>query len=264
MMRRCMAETLGDASARAALAVIAAAIAVIAALDQAAAAEIRVAVAANFTEPAKEIGVMFEASTGDKAVLSFGSTGQLYAQITQGAPFDVFLAADQARPERAVSEGYAVAGSRITYATGKIVLFSMDKDAVHGGATLERPDIARVAICNPATAPYGAAAVETMKALGVYDKLKPRLVVGENIAQAYQFVATGNAEIGFVALSQVARDPGKGSRWIVPAKLYKPIAQDAVLLSDAAGKPAAKAFVAYLKSPQARAVIEKYGYGADE
>jgi molybdate transport system substrate-binding protein len=225
------------------------------------AAEVKVAVAANFTEAVKEIGALFEKSTGDKAVFSFGSTGQLYTQITQGAPFEVFLAADQKRPDNAVAEGYAVADSRFTYATGKIVLFSIDKQAVHGEATLKSASFTKLAICNPVTAPYGAASVEAMKALGVYDSLKPKLVVGENIAQAYQFVATGNAEIGFVALSQVARDPDKGSRWIVPANLYKPIAQDAVLLKRGADNPAAKAFIAFLKGKEAHAVIEKYGYG---
>jgi molybdate transport system substrate-binding protein len=228
------------------------------------AAEVRVAVAANFTAAVKEIGALFARSSGNTAMLSFGSTGQLYTQITQGAPFEVFLSADQARPEKAEKSGYAVPGSRFTYATGKIVLFSMNKNAVHGEATLKEAKFAKLAICNPRTAPYGAASVEAMKALGVYDGLRSKLVVGENITQAYQFVATGNAEVGFVALSQVARDPDKGSRWIVPSQLYKPIAQDAVLLKRGADNPAAKAFLEFLKGPQARAVIETYGYGAGE
>jgi molybdate transport system substrate-binding protein len=228
------------------------------------AAEISVAVAANFTAAAQEIGALFAASSGNRAIFSFGSTGQLYTQITQDAPFEVFLSADQARPEMAERNGYAVPGSRFTYATGKIVLFSMNKNAVKGEATLKDVTFAKLAICNPRTAPYGAASVEAMKALGVYDDLRNKLVVGEDITQAYQFVATGNAEIGFVALSQVARDPGKGSRWIVPSNLYKPIAQDAVLLKRGTNDPAAKAFLAFLKGPQARAVIEKYGYGTGE
>lgn len=226
------------------------------------AAEVKVAVAANFTEAVKEIGAAFEKASGDTVVLSFGSTGQLYTQITQGAPFDVFLSADQERPEKAEKEGYGVPGSRFTYATGKIVLFSMDKQAVHGEATLKDAKFAKLSICNPAAAPYGAASVEAMKALAVYDALKGKLVQGENISQAYQFVATGNAEIGFVALSQVARDPDRGSRWIVPANLYKAIAQDAVLLKHGADNPAAKAFTAFLKGKEAHAVIEKFGYGA--
>lgn len=227
------------------------------------AAEVKVAVAANFTAAAKEIGALFEKSTGDKAVFSFGSTGQLFTQIAQGAPFDVFLAADQARPKKAVDQGLAVPGSQFTYATGRIVLFSMDKNRVKGAETLKDSKFAKIAICNPVTAPYGAASVEAMKALGVYDKLQPKLVQGENIAQAYQFVETGNAELGFVALSQVARREG-GSRWIVPQALYKPIAQDAVLLKRAAGNEAARAFVAFLKGPQVRTVKEKYGYGEAE
>jgi molybdate transport system substrate-binding protein len=225
------------------------------------AGEVKVAVAANFTEAVKEIAALFEKATGDKVVFSFGSSGQLYAQITRNAPFEVFLSADQERPEKAEKEGYAVPGSRFTYATGRIVLFGIDKQTVHGEATLKDAKFAKLAICNPVTAPYGAASVEAMKALGVYDALKDRLVQGENISQAYQFVATGNAEVGFVALSQIARDPDKGSRWIVPSNLYKPIAQDAVLLKHGADNPAAKAFVAFLKGKEAHAVIEKFGYG---
>lgn len=225
------------------------------------AAQVNVAVAANFTEAAKEIGALFKKASGDKAVFSFGSSGQLYTQITQDAPFDVFLSADAARPEKAEQQGYAVPGSRFTYATGKIVLFSMDKQAIHGATTLKGAKFAKLAICNPVTAPYGAASVEAMQALGVYDALKDKLVVGEDISQAYQFVASGNAEVGFIALAQVARDPNKGSRWIVPANLYKPIAQDAVLLRRGADNPAAKAFIVFLKGQAARAVIAKFGYG---
>ncbi len=225
------------------------------------AGEARIAVAANFTAAAKEIGALFHKTTGHDAVFSFGSTGQLYTQITQGAPFDVFLAADQARPKKAAAGGLAVADSRFTYATGRIVLFSMDKNLVTGEATLKDGKFGKIAIANPRTAPYGAAAVETMKALGVYDTLKDRIVEGTNIAQTYQFVRTGNAEVGFVALSQVAGHK-QGSRWVVPAKLYKTIAQDAVLLKRGAGNAAARAFLAFLKGREARAVEEKYGYGA--
>ena len=224
------------------------------------AGEVKVAVAANFTEAAKEIGALFEKATGHKAVFSFGATGQFYTQITQDAPFDVFLAADQEHPRKAVTDGFAVLDSIFTYATGKIVLFSNNKDLVKGEATLKDGGFSKIAIANPAIAPYGVAAVETMKKLGVYDTLKPRIVQGNNIAQTFQFVATGNAELGFVALSQVVGND-EGSRWIVPQALYKIIAQDAVLLKKGVGNVAATAFIAFLKSPEARQIEEKYGYG---
>ena len=224
------------------------------------AGEVKVAVAANFTDAAKEIGALFEKATGDKAVFSFGSTGQLYTQISQGAPFEVFLAADQARPKKAVDEGFAVGDTLFTYATGKVVLFSKDKNRVKGEATLKDGNFMKVAIANPATAPYGAAAVAAMKSLGVYDKISTKIVQGNNISQTYQFIDTGNAEIGFVALSQVI-GKNEGSRWIVPANLYPPIAQDAVLLKTGADNEAARAFLAFLKGKEARTVKEKYGYG---
>lgn len=224
------------------------------------AAEVKVAAAANFTTAAKEIGALFAKATGHRVVFSFGSTGQLYAQIAQGAPFEVFLAADQARPTKAVASGFAVKGSRFTYATGRIVLFSMDRKLVRGPATLSEGKFAKIAIANPVTAPYGAAAVQAMKALGVYRRLSPKFVQGNNIAQTFQFVRTRNAAVGFVALSQVVRN-SDGSRWIVPEKLYAPIAQDAVLLKPGAASPAARAFLAFLKGPQAGAVKAKYGYG---
>ena len=221
---------------------------------------VRVAVAANFTSAAEEIGARFQESTGDRAILSFGSTGQLYAQIAQGAPFDAFLAADQKRPERAITDGLAVAGSRFTYATGRIVLFSANGSLVTGEEVLKQPHFTKIAIANPATAPYGAAAVAAMKALGVYDRMAGRIVQGNNIAQTFQFVETGNAEIGFVALSQVVRH-SRGSRWIVPQQLYPVIAQDAVLLVRGRDNPAARGFLAFLRGPAANAVKTKYGYG---
>lgn len=223
------------------------------------AGEARVAVAASFTGAAMEIGALFEQSTGHEAVFSFGSTGQLYTQITQGAPFEVFLAADQARPEKAEEEGYAVPASRFTYATGRLVLFSREPTLVAGEATLRKGDFTRIAIANPVTAPYGAAAVEVMKTLGVYDALAAKIVQGNNVAQTYQFVETSNAELGFVALSQVMSHH-QGSRWVVPEHLHATIAQDAVLLNQGAGNPAVQAFVAFLKGPEARAVKAKYGY----
>lgn len=225
-----------------------------------AAGEVKVAVAANFTDAAKEIGDLFEKATGDKAVFSFGATGQLYTQITQEAPFEVFLSADQKTPKKAIAEGLALNDSIFTYATGKLVLFSKNKDLVKGEETLKEGKFTKIAIANPETAPYGAAAVETLKALGVYDALVAKIVQGNNIAQAYQFVDSENAELGFVALSQVSQKT-EGSRWVVPEKLYKEIAQDAVLLKRGEGNPAAKAFLTFLKGPEARAVKEKYGYG---
>jgi molybdate transport system substrate-binding protein len=227
------------------------------------AADVRVAVAANFTRAAKEIGDLFERATEHKAVFSFGSTGQLYAQITQGAPFEVFLAADQKRPKKAVVEDLAVADTRFTYATGTIVLFSKDPTLVRGESTLKEANFNRIAIANPVTAPYGAAAVAAMRALGVYHSLEPRIVRGNNIAQTYQFVETDNAEIGFVALSQVARH-AEGSRWVVPDEFYPVIAQDAVLLKRGADNAAARAFIAFLKGSEAAAVKRKYGYGSGD
>ena len=221
-----------------------------------------IAVAANFTEPAKEIAQLFERKTGNRAILSFGATGQLYTQITQGAPFQVLLSADQSTPKKLVDEGLAIADSLFTYAAGKLVLFSASAGLVTGEQTLRAGKFSKIAIANPTTAPYGAAAVETMKALGVYDALAAKIVRGNNIAQTFQFIETGNAELGFVALSQVVVRPG-GSRWIVAANLYKAIQQDAVLLGGGAGSGAAKAFLAFLKAPQANAVIEKYGYATD-
>jgi len=227
------------------------------------AGEVKVAVAANFTNAAKEIGALFEKASGDKVVFSFGSTGQLYTQISQGAPFEVFLAADQARPKKAVAETLAVADSLFTYATGKIVLYSREASVVKGESTLKHAAFNKIAIANPVTAPYGTAAVQAMKALGVYDALSARIVQGTNIAQTYQFVASGNAAVGFVALSQIALHD-KGSRWIVPDTLYAPIAQDAVLVKRGAANKTARAFLAFLKGPDARKVKEKYGYGSGD
>jgi molybdate transport system substrate-binding protein len=223
------------------------------------AAEVKVAVAANFTEAAKEIGALFEKATGDKAVFSFGATGQLYTQVTQLAPFEVFLSADQKTPQKAVTDGFAIGDTQFTYAIGKVVLYSRSKDFVRGEETLTEGKFTKIAIANPETAPYGAAGVEVMKKVGVYEALAPRIVQGNNIGQAYQFVETGNAELGFVALSQTIGE--EGSSWIVPESLYAPIAQDAVLLKKGEANPAAKAFLTFLKGKEAKAVIEKFGYG---
>jgi molybdate transport system substrate-binding protein len=225
--------------------------------------EVQVAVAANFTAPMQKIVVEFEKDSGHKVQLIFGSTGKFYAQIKNGAPFEVLLAADDETPAKLIREGNAVAGSQITYAIGKLVLWSSKPGLVDDkGAVLKRADITHVAYCNPKLAPYGAAAVETMKSLGVFDLLQAKLVQGENITQAYQFIASGNAEIGFVALSQVFMD-GKiteGSAWVVPANLYSQIRQDAVILEKGKGRAAPAQLVKYLMSDKAKAVIQAYGY----
>jgi molybdate transport system substrate-binding protein len=227
------------------------------------AGEIKVAVAANFTATANDIAAAFAAETGHRAVLSFGSTGKLYTQIVNGAPFEVLLAADDKTPQKAEAEGKAVAGSRFTYALGKLVLYSPDAALVDGeGAVLGTDKFARLAIANPATAPYGAAAMQALGKLGLADTLAPRIVQGDNIAQTFQFVSTGNAELGFVALSQVAKD-GNGSRWLVPAELYQPLRQDAVLLQAGAASDAARAFLAFLHSAKAKDIIRGYGYAVE-
>ncbi|MEF2551604.1 molybdate ABC transporter substrate-binding protein [Aurantimonas sp. A2-1-M11] len=220
---------------------------------------IYVAVAANFTDAANGIAAAFAAASGHEAALSFGATGQLYTQITQNAPFEVFLAADDERPTLSVEQGYGVAGSVFTYATGQLVLYSAEPGVMIGPDTLEAGAFDQIAIANPETAPYGAAAVEAMKALGVYDALRSKIVQGQSIGQAYQFVETGNAEVGFVALGQVSQTEA-GARWIVPQDLYAPIRQDAVLLKAGEANPAAVAFVEFLKGDEAAAIIETYGY----
>nr|WP_321525115.1 molybdate ABC transporter substrate-binding protein [uncultured Cohaesibacter sp.] len=228
------------------------------------AAETKVAVAANFTAAAKEIATAFEAETGHTAVLSFGSTGKIYTQIANGAPFSLFLAADQARPIKAEKEGLAVADTRFTYAQGKIVLYSTDPALVDSeGAVLQSPDkFDKLAIANPKTAPYGAAAMETLANLKVPSAVMDALVQGDSISQTHQFVASGNAQLGFVALSQVV-DSKEGSQWVVPSDLYTPIKQDVVLLKTGADDEAAKAFLAFLKGDTAKAIILKFGYGVE-
>ncbi|MES2000256.1 MAG: molybdate ABC transporter substrate-binding protein [Pseudomonadota bacterium] len=225
--------------------------------------EVQVAVAANFTAPMKTIAADFEKATGHKAALSFGATGKFYAQIKNGAPFDILLAADDATPAKLEKENLGVAGSRFTYAIGKLVLWSAKPGFVDDqGEVLRKGGFGHIALANPKLAPYGAAAVEVMTKLGLMSALEPKFVQGENIAQTYQFVSTGNAELGFVALSQVY-EGGKlksGSGWIVPSAMHSPIRQDAVLLSRAKGNLAAEALLKYLKSDKARAVIKAYGY----
>ncbi|CAN7424609.1 molybdate ABC transporter substrate-binding protein [Phenylobacterium sp. LjRoot219] len=222
------------------------------------AGETQVAVAANFTAPAKEIAAAFTAATGHKASLSFGSSGQFYTQIAHGAPFEVFLSADAERPTKAEQAGLAVPGTRFTYAVGTLVLYSKTP-GLAGPAALKGGKFEKLAIADPAAAPYGEAAIETLKQMGLYEQLKPKLVTGASITQAYQFVATGAAELGFVALSQVVDQPG-GSRWVAPEKYHTPIAQQAVLLNPGRDSAAAKAFLAFLKGPKAAAIIKRYGY----
>ena len=234
------------------------------ALSAAAQAEVvQIAVAANFTAPARALAEIFARTTGHEAKLSFGATGAFYTQIKNGAPFDILLAADDERPIRLEKEGDTVPGSRFTYAIGQLVLWSAKPGFVNGeGAVLKGGNFNKIAIANPKLAPYGAAAVETMDKLGLAAALTPKLVTGESIGQTYNFIATGNAELGFVALAQVL-DGGKmksGSMWVVPAKYHAPIIQDAVILKRAAANPAAKAWMALMRSPNTQDFIRSYGY----
>lgn len=232
------------------------------------AGEVLVAVAANFLNPLKEIGERFERDTGHRLVLVPGSSGKHYAQIKNGAPFDAFLSADPERPRLLEEEGLAVRGTRFTYAIGRLVLWSRDPTMVTGSGAevLRTGSFKHLAIANPKTAPYGQAAVQVLTKLGLWESLQPRVVQGENISQAFQFVTSGNAELGLVALSLVLdpRNNHAGSRWEVPAVFHDPLRQDAVLLTKGQGHPAARAFLKFLRSPQARAVIVRYGYGVEE
>lgn len=227
------------------------------------AADVQVAVASNFIAPMQRIAAQFHADTGHRALLSFGATGKFYAQIVNGAPFDVLLAADARTPERLEREGRIVAGSRFTYAIGKLVLWSAQVDFVDAhGDVLRHGDFRHIAIASPNTAPYGAAAIETLTALGLIDDLRARFVTGENISQTYQFVFTSNAALGFVALSQVM-DEGRinaGSAWLVPSELYSEIRQDAVVLQRGADNPAAHALLDYLRTDKAARILRDYGY----
>ncbi|MGE3245158.1 MAG: molybdate ABC transporter substrate-binding protein [Beijerinckiaceae bacterium] len=257
-----MPELIRRASKSFASRVLAAALCTIAGMTEGiSAAEVRAAVAANFTGAAREIGDAYAKASGNTVIFSFGSTGQLYTQITQGAPFDVFLAADAKRPADAIAAGHGMAGTRFTYSIGRLALYSRKPGLVHGPETLRAGNFSKLAIANPVTAPYGAAAIEVMSKLGLRATLKSKLVQGANIAQTYQFVSTGNAELGFVAFSQITGSEG-GSRWLVPGEFHTPIAQDAVLLARGANNPAARAFLDFLKESQALKIIERYGYSA--
>lgn len=224
---------------------------------------VQVAVSANFSGPMQVIAVLFERDSGHKANLSFGATGKFYAQIANGAPFEVMLSADDQTPARLIKENHAVAGSNFTYAIGKLVLWSADPKLVDAqGAILKTGNFKHIALANPKTAPYGKAGFQTMEKLGVIEKLKPRFVQGENISQTYQFIHSGTAELGFVAYSQVIKNGqiGDGSGWIIPTHLHEPIRQDAVLLNNGKNKPAAIALMNYLKTDKAQAVIRSFGY----
>lgn len=235
------------------------------------AGNVRIAVATNFAEPARRIASNFSAATGHTTTISTGATGQLYAQIKAGAPFDVFLAADDKRPLAIERERLGVEGTRFTYARGRLVLWSADRERISGDgrAILAAADFRALAIADPKLAPYGEAARDMLQKLGLWQSLQPRLVYGSNIGQSHALVASGNAELGLVALSSIVATKNnvaveQGSMWHVPAELHAPITQDAVLLAASADNDAARAFLAYLKGPDARAVITTFGYGTDE
>lgn len=226
--------------------------------------EIQVAVAANFTAPMQKIVTAFEQETGHKALLSFGTVGKFYSQMKAGGPFEVLVSSDRATPDALVRDGLALGDTRFTYAIGKLVLWSAVPNMVDAnGEVLRTGGLRHLALANPRLAVYGAAGQAAMEKLGVWETIKPKIVTAENITQAYQFVATGNAELGFVSLSQIVGPDGKvtkGSAWMVPAGLYPPLAQDVILLAPGKDNPAAKALVDYLRSEKARSIILSYGY----
>lgn len=228
------------------------------------AAEVKVAVAANFTAAMQEIVPQFEQASGHQVVVAYGSTGRLYAQIKHGAPFGLFLAADSRRPELLEEEGVAVAGSRFTYARGKLVLWSPRAGLVDdAGQVLNSDQLTRISMANPKTAPYGMGAQQVLENMGLWEDLRRKIVQGDSISQAFQFVASGNVPLGFIAKAQIALLPEHkaGSQWEIPPDRYDPLDQQAVLLEKGADNPAAQALHQYLQSQPAREVIERYGYG---
>lgn len=238
-------------------------LAVMLANPQARAAEALVAVAANFAGPAEALEAAFEASGPHRATITTGSTGKLYAQISNGAPFDVLLAADQVRPERLEAEGDAVAGTRFTFAIGRLSLWSADPDRIAGGLdALRAGDFDHLAIANPDLAPYGLAARQALQYFGLWDTLKPKIVMGQNVGQTFSLVATGNAALGLIA-TPLCRSVSAGSRWDVPEQAHDPIRQDAVLLARGADNPAARAFLAFLRSDAAKLIISRFGYATE-
>ncbi|MBU0806933.1 MAG: molybdate ABC transporter substrate-binding protein [Gammaproteobacteria bacterium] len=225
--------------------------------------QVQVAVAANFTAPLQAIAHAFESDTGHSVLASFGATGQLYAQIRNGAPFEVFFSADERTAAKLEREGLGISGSRFTYAVGSLVLWSAQPGYLDGSdAVLKASPFRHLAMANPQAAPYGLAASQVLEALGLSATLKDKLVEGQSITQTHQFIATGNAELGFVALSQVYKDGqlSSGSAWRVPAELHTPIKQDALILKKGQHNPAALAFTEYLKGEKAAAIIQSYGY----
>ncbi len=237
------------------------ALAALGAITTAHAEEVKAAVAANFTAAIKKLAPLYEQKSGNKLIVSFGATGQLYAQITHGAPFEVFLAADDTTPKKLIGEGKAVESSYFVYARGRLALWSATPGYVDDkGDVLKSSRFAKIAIANPKTAPYGQAAIETLTALKLLDQLQPKFVTGENIAQTQQFIASGNVPLGFIALAQVKALPAdRGSYWLVPDELHQPIAQSAVLIKKE-NNAAAESFFAFLKSPEAIAIIRDFGY----
>ena len=224
--------------------------------------QVLVAVAANFIPPFREIATEFEQSSGHSVRVVPGSSGNFYSQIKNGAPFDVFLSADMERPKLLEDEGLGVKDSRFTYAIGRLVLWSPNTDLIKGEETLRSKTFKRLAMANPKTAPYGVAAMQAMQKMELWENLQPRIVMGESLGQTMGFIESGNAQLGFVALSQVL-DPkikGQGSRWDVPNHLHEPIAQDVILLTKGKDNPAAKALIQFMGSPQAKTIITRYGY----
>lgn len=224
-----------------------------------------VAMASNFAAAGQALARAFEAQTGHRLTLSFGATGKHYAQIVNGAPFDLFFAADAERPRRLEAEGHGVPGTRRTYAVGRLALWSPDPGRVDAqGRVLAAGRFRHLAVANPRLAPYGRAARQVLEAAGLWERLQGRLVRGENIGQAYQFVASGNAELGFVAYAQILGPDGRvrGSVWLPPQGWYTPIEQQVILLRRGADNPAARAFLDYVSGPDGQALIRRYGYAA--
>lgn len=228
--------------------------------------EILVAVASNFTAPMTELAQRFEAQTGHTVQLAFGSSGRFFAQISNGAPYQVFLSADQDKPRRLEETGLAVSGSRFTYAIGRLALWSADAGRVLKGPEALSAEFNRLALANPRLAPYGQAAVQVLERLGMRDATESRWVQGENIAQAFQFVQSGNAELGFIAMSQIMHDGGveNGNAWVVPQDLYSPIRQDAVLMQQAQSCQACIELLTFMNSVSSWQLIKSYGYTVDD
>jgi molybdate transport system substrate-binding protein len=228
--------------------------------------DINVAVAGNFLKPLKILSTQFELETGHKLLLSVGSTGKLFTQINHGAPFEIFLAADQIRPTKLVEQQLADKDSQFTYAKGKLVLWSQEPDLIDPqGDRLKSQRLIHLAIANPKIAPYGAQALQVLKHLGLYSQLKDKLLFGQNVGQVFQYVSSGNVRQGIIPLSQVTNEGTitSGSAWIIPSNFYQPIKQDAVLLNHGKSNPAAHLFLNYLKSPQALSIIRSFGYEVD-